>query len=131
MRDAAKCAWLTSGAGESAVKHRRTLSRAAENKRSEATGAGSMFFFFFSFFSLPYLPCSCTIMHHAGQELRELAVEELIKRREVRQCAISVCSALSSVQMPAGHAWQDIGWIVEGDFDEYVARPRLLRSPGS
>ena len=66
-------------------------------------------------------------MHHVGQELRELAVEELIKRREVCRCATRVCS----VQMPAGHAWQDIGWIVEGDFDEYVARPRLPRSPGS
>ena len=60
-------------------------------------------------------------MRHAGQELRRLAVEELIKRREVRLFATRVCS----VQMPAGHAWQDIGWIVEGDFDEYVARPRL------
>ena len=66
-------------------------------------------------------------MRHAGQELRRLAVEELIKRREVRRCATPVCS----VQMPAGHARQDIGWIVEGDFDEYVARPRLPRSPGS
>ncbi|CAE7169899.1 OTU4, partial [Symbiodinium pilosum] len=57
---------------ESAVKHRRTLSLAEEDKRSK--------------------------------ELRRLAVEELIKRRE------------------------DIGWIVEGDFDEYVAR---MARPGT
>ena len=64
-------------------------------------------------------------MHHAGQELRELAVEELIKRREVRRCATRVCKC------QLGTLGQDIGWIVEGDFDEYVERPRLLRSPGS
>ena len=113
MRDAAKYAWQTSGAGESAVKHRRTLSLAEEDKRSKAIGTGSLF--------------PSVFMRRAGQELRRLAVEELIKRREVRRFATRVCS----VQMPAGHAWQDIGWIVEGDFDEYVARPRLPRSPGS
>ena len=43
MRDAIKCAWLTSGAGESAAKTRRTLSRAAEDNRSEATNLCSRY----------------------------------------------------------------------------------------
>ena len=55
---------------------------------------------------------------HAVQELRALVVAEFLKRRE---------AALQGMRrwvlgLRGFVLWQEVGWIVEGDFDEYITR---------
>ena len=55
---------------------------------------------------------------HAAQELRALVVAEFLKRRE---------AALQGMRrwvlgLRGSMLWQEVGWIVEGDFDQYITR---------
>ena len=55
---------------------------------------------------------------HAVQELRALVVAEFLKRKEatlqgMRRWVLGLRGSM---------LWQEVGWIVEGDFDQYITR---------